>query len=159
MTLGQILAHHGLNGWLKVRSFTEPRDQLGQYPSINVGERREVGFEVRDNGKGLLLRLENVTDRETAQALLGEELWIDRSALPNLAPDEYYWCDLEGCRVENQQGEGFGTVVRVMATGAHDVLVVRDEKETLIPFVQGHYVMEVDLAARRIVVDWQKDYD
>ena len=57
----------------------------------------------------------------------------------------------------NQQGIVLGEVAQLLEAGAHDVLVVRGERERLLPFV-GQIVLDVDLVARRVLVDWQPDY-
>ena len=86
---------------------------------------------------------------------------MPRSQLPGAAENEFYWADLIGLRVVNAEQHEFGRVVRVMQTGANDVLVVAsgngNERETLIPFIAGA-VQQVDLAAGVISVDWGKDY-
>ncbi len=92
-----------------------------------------------------------------ALALAGEWIAVPRGQLPPAPEGEYYWVDLIGARVSNLDGDELGEVVRMMATGANDVLVVRGERERLVPFVLGHHVSEVDLARRRIVVDWEMD--
>ncbi len=89
---------------------------------------------------------------------MGCEVGICPDQLPAAEPGEYYWRDLEGLEVSNLQGERLGVVDHLMETGANDVLVVRGERERLIPFVQGPVVVAVDLEARRIRVDWDKDF-
>ncbi|HEX7768393.1 MAG TPA: ribosome maturation factor RimM, partial [Dokdonella sp.] len=92
-------------------------------------------------------------------ALVGSEIWVARSALPKPAPGEYYWSDLEGLEVATVEGVALGTVSHVLATGANDVLVVRNaDRERLIPFLIGQFVTEVDLEAGRLTVDWDPDF-
>jgi 16S rRNA processing protein RimM len=99
-----------------------------------------------------------VPDRDAAEALRGARIFVARASFPTAGEDEYYWVDLLGCAVANREGVAFGTVAELIDTGAHSVLrVVEGENERLIPFV-GAYVDTVDLAARRIVVDWGLDF-
>jgi 16S rRNA processing protein RimM len=95
-----------------------------------------------------------VGDREAAQALRG--LWVsaDRRALQPLPAGEYYWCELVGCRVEDQAGRPIGTVREIWETGAHDVLVVEGEdgRRRLLPAAEA-FLKEVDVAGRRIAID------
>jgi len=83
------------------------------------------------------------------------EVSVARAALPPLAQGEFYWADLEGLEVVTLEGVSLGKVSHLLSTGANDVMVVRDaERERLLPFVPGQWVQQVDLAAGRIVVDW-----
>lgn len=156
--LGKVLAHFGLEGWLKIESYTEPKERIFDYRPLYAGGEAIEDFEGKTHGRGLLLRIAGRERREAVDELLGRPLWVPRGQLQPTEPGEFYWSDLEGCSVVNGDGHGFGTVKRILATGANDVLVVGGERETLIPFVQGTYVLEVDLEARRIVVEWQPDY-
>ncbi len=156
--LGKILAHFGVEGWLKIESYTEPRKQIFDYHPLYLDSEAIEDFEGKVHGKGLLIRIAGQRCREAAEELLGRPIWVNREQLPASAPGEYYWSDLEGCRVVNTSGHDFGTVKRIMATGGNDVLVVMGRRETLIPFVHGSYVLRVDLDERRILVDWEPDY-
>lgn len=124
------------------------------------GEREIEGCRGRHQGKGLVAELPGIVDRDAAAPLVGSEIWVRRSALPGIAQgDGYYWTDLEGLEVVDTEGVRLGRVSHLIATGANDVLVVRDaERERLIPFVIGTYVTEVDLDAARITVDWDADF-
>ena len=97
-------------------------------------------------------------DRDQAAALVGAELGIRRSELPDTEEGSYYWSDLEGLTVETTAGKALGQVAYLLETGADDVLVVRREGgETLIPFVNGQVVRKVDLEKGVICVDWEWD--
>lgn len=161
--LGKIVGVHGVRGELKLESYTEPRTRIFRYQPWRLrsanGERLIDGCRGRTQGKGIVAELPGVGDRDAAAALVGEEIWVARSALPALPPGEYYWSDLEGLGVVTTAGTPIGTVSHLIATGANDVLVVRDaERERLIPFLVGSFVTDVDLDAARIVVDWDPDF-
>jgi 16S rRNA processing protein RimM len=102
---------------------------------------------------------QEVPDRTAAEALHGALVFISRTSFPTAGIGEYYWVDLIGLAVVNRQGDALGTVVGLLDTGAHSVLRVQTQptQERLIPFVAA-YVDEVDLAQRRILVDWGLDY-
>jgi 16S rRNA processing protein RimM len=112
----------------------------------------------RRHGTGIVARLAGVDERDGALALRGRRIWIRREQLPAPAPGEYYWADLIGLQVETVEGEVLGIVSAMMETGANDVLVVEGERERLIPFVPGHYVTAIDLAAGKLVVDWDPNF-
>jgi 16S rRNA processing protein RimM len=108
-------------------------------------------------------RLVGIVDRDAAEALKGARISIARRYFPVTDDDEFYWVDLIGLAVVNLEGVALGTVAELTDNGAHQNLVVQelgaDGKaiERLIPFVEAH-VSTVDLANKRIVVDWQADY-
>lgn len=113
----------------------------------------------RWHGGGLVALLEVCPDRSTAEAMRGQLVGAPREALPPAGKDEYYWADLIGLAVFNGRGECFGKVVGLLETGANDVLRVTDDEghERLLPFV-ATVVLDVDLAAGRVLVDWELDW-
>jgi 16S rRNA processing protein RimM len=160
--LGQIAGVHGVQGWVKVLSFTEPRTNLLDYHDWlltheggNLSVRVEAG---QESGKRLIAKIAGVDDRDAAAKLIGAMIEVPRSAMPPLAPDEYYWSDLEGLAVINLDGQRLGSVSRVMATGANDVLILDGGAGRLIPFVADKVVRRVDLAAGEIIVDWDESF-
>jgi 16S rRNA processing protein RimM len=159
--MGRIVAPYGVRGWVKIQPATEEVDGLLQYANWWLGKPGEWQsrnwVEGRAHGSTLVARLEGCEDRDQAFALRGLEIAVPRSALPAPEAGEFYWCDLIGLSVENQAGEALGQVEDVFATGANDVLVVRGERERLIPFIEP-VVIEVDFAAAKIRVDWGVDY-
>jgi 16S rRNA processing protein RimM len=103
-----------------------------------------------------------VDDRSSAEALRGARVFVARSSFPTVEKNEYYWVDLIGLSVVNREGVALGSVRELLSTGLQTVLVTechQDEKkvERMIPFVSV-YVDDVDLANRRILVDWQPDF-
>jgi 16S rRNA processing protein RimM len=160
--LGEVAGIFGVKGWVKVVSYTNPRTNLFDYsPWLleQAGVRRAMAVEAaRDTGRNLIAKLEGIDDRDAAAELIGAGIDVRREALPACAPDEYYWTDLVGLNVVTRSGESLGTVVRLVATGANDVLVLDGEGHRMIPFVQGTIVLGVDLEAGQIVVDWDRSY-
>ncbi len=158
--LGYISGVHGVNGLVKIHSWTRPRAAIFDYqPWLLGAERRSVTIESgREQGKTLVAALPDVKDRDAARALLDAEIAVFREQLPEPAADEYYWTDLVGLEVVTVNGEPLGTVARLMETGANDVLVVEGERERLIPYVHGRYVVGVDLEDGRVEVDWDPDF-
>ena len=165
VVMGRVTAPFGIQGWVKIYALTAQLGNLLDYPVWWLGhhgdwrEMRVAAAKV--HGNTLVAQLAGIEDREAAVALKGLDVAVPRSQLPGAAENEFYWADLIGLRVVNTEQHEFGRVVRVMQTGANDVLVVAggngDERETLIPFIAGA-IQEVDLAAGVINVDWGKDY-
>ena len=106
----------------------------------------------------LQVRSDHINDRDEAALLRGYTIEIARENFAETEEDEYYWADLVGMSVVNREQAVLGEVVKLMETGAHDVLVVRGEYgEKLIPFV-SHYIDGVDAETRKITADWGVDY-
>lgn len=161
--LGRVVGAFGVHGEAKLESWTEPRLAIFRYqPWIlrdAAGHEHELaGVRGREAGKHLIARLPGVEDRDQAEALRGSEILVPRSVLPPPRPGEYYWVDLEGLPVRTVDGVELGTVSHLFSTGANDVLVVRGERERLIPFLQPDVVRSVDFAGDGIVVDWDPEF-
>jgi 16S rRNA processing protein RimM len=159
--MGRVAAPFGVKGWIRIQVFTEALDSLLDYPAWWVGRdggwREQQVEEAAVHGRTVVARLAGCEDREAAAALTGAQIAVTRGELPEPEPGEYYWRDLQGLRVSNLQGEDLGAVSHLLETGAHDVLVVKGDRERLIPFVDA-YVVKVDLARGELVVDWGADY-
>lgn len=158
--LGHISGVHGVRGWVKVHSLTEPREAIFEYQPWLLGEAQEPVrvSEGKKHGNRLIARIEGVDDREAAEELIDVPIAVKRGQLPKTEAGRYYWTDLVGLTVRLEDGRELGTVERLLATGANDVLVVRGERERLVPFVVGPYVKKVDLENGAIVVDWDPDF-
>jgi len=162
VTMGRVSGAFGVRGWLKVRSDCEPVEQLLAYSPWQIdtgtGWRSHVLVDGKIHGPGLVAKLADIDDRDQAQELAGADIAVDRSQLPALAEDEYYWNDLIGLGVVTREGKELGRVSGLMQTGTNDVLVVSGERERLIPFIREQVVLAVDAEARRIEVDWDPDF-
>ena len=160
--LGRIAGVFGVKGWVKVYSHTDPMENiLGYSPWLlreATGWREHRLAEGRRHGKGLVARLEGCEDRDQALLLNGCDIAVPRDRLPTLEADDYYWSDLQGLRVKNLDGVVFGTVSHLFDTGSNDVLVVKGDKERLIPYIWNQVVKGVDLEAGELQVDWDPDF-
>ncbi len=161
VVLGRITGLFGVRGWVRVYSYTEPREAILDYDEWLLDRRGERHArrvkEGQRHGKSVIAHLDGVDDRDAAAALLGCDVVVARSALPELSEGRYYWSDLVGMQVVHRDGTELGTVAYVMETGANDVLVVDGDRERLVPFVVGETVLDVDLDKRVISVDWEWD--
>ena len=169
IVLGRITSAFGVQGWVKVFSYTDPVENVLDYPTwtlrLKDGSTRDVLLvKGRRQGPGLVACLEGVNDRDQALALSDAEIRVPISTLPALKPGEFYWHQLEGLQVETVEGESLGCVDHLIETGSNDVLVVkgfptsRDQRERLIPYLPDQVVKRVDLAAKRLVVDWDPEF-
>lgn len=160
--VGRITGLYGVRGWVKVFSFTEPRENILEYAPWQLnrdGNSTECTVaEGRVHGKGLIARIDGVVDRDAAALYVGAEIRVNRDRFGRVSADEHYWVDLEGLQVETVDGKPLGEVAHLFATGANDVLVVEGERRRLVPFVKGEIVKRVDKDGRKIVVDWDPDF-
>jgi len=156
--MGRIVGAFGVQGWVKVKPYTGKPETLGGFASWLVGtagEWREMaleGFEV--HAKGPVARLAGCVDRAAAERLRGSEIAVPRQALGEAGEGELYQVDLVGFEVRGGGDRALGTVEGFFETAGASVMVVKGEIERLIPFIPD-YVKAVDVAARRIAVEWE----
>jgi len=160
--VGRITGLFGVQGWVRIYSYTEPRENILSFQPIYV-DRHETWEEMRlvegrRHGKGVIARLEHIDNRDHAAALMGSEISVRREQFPEIASGQYYWADLEGLRVITAHGVELGIVDHLLATGANDVLVVKGEQEHLVPFLPDDVVLEINPAQGWIRVEWDPDF-
>jgi len=168
VVVAKIGAPYGVRGWVKIFSFTEQSDALLDYDpwyfkDAKAGEEGVLPIapvtEAKTHGKGLVAKFKGCEDRDAAARLNGREIAIRRDQLPPAPEGEYYWSDLQGLEVLTTEGVSLGKVDHLLETGANDVLVVKGERERLIPYVTGPIVKNVDLEAGTLQVDWDPDFE
>lgn len=153
---------HGVKGFVTVHSFTEPRDNVLKYVDWHAFIHNKwqpiklLHAEVQN--KSIIVQIEGYPDRELAAHLTNVEIAVQREQLKKLEPGEYYWHQLIGMDVINQQGEAFGKVTEIIPTGSNDVLVVMGNKKHLIPYLPGQFILDIDTGQQRITVDWELDF-
>jgi len=162
INVGKISGVFGVKGWVKVFSFTDTRENILNYsPWLLKKDSESRSVTVIDGklqGKAVVAQLEGVDDRDQAATLMGWDIFISPVQLPKAAKGEYYWSDLIGLAVETTLGVQLGSVEGLLETGANDVLIVKGERERVIPFLQGQTIINIDLNAGRMVVDWDPDF-
>jgi len=160
--MGQISGLFGVQGWVKVYSYTDPRENIIHYSPWLVKTKNgwnEIKLEQgKKQGKGVIAILDGFSDRDVSSSLIGCDVALHKDQLPPLREDEYYWKDLIGLTVTNQQGTEFGQVVRMLETGSNDVFIVDGDRERLIPYIRGQVVHNIDLDKGIIEVDWDPDF-
>mgnify|MGYP000069804772 CR=1 FL=1 len=111
----------------------------------------------REQSKTIVAHVKAIDSREQAQHLLGLELYISKSQLPELVDDELYWHELSGMRVITVDRIELGVVDQIVATGANDVIVVKGKKEHWIPYIEP-FLVSLDREERLITVDWDESF-
>jgi 16S rRNA processing protein RimM len=171
--VGRIADAWGIKGWFKVLPYSASPEALFSSKRwfLQPAEKGAKTFtgtvllkikEAKEHSDAVVAWAEDVPDRNIAELLKGARVFVPRSSFPTPESDEYYWVDLIGLTVVNREGVTLGVVQELLHTGPQTVLVLGYEeagkaKERMIPFV-GVYIDQVDVAARRIDVDWQADY-
>ncbi len=169
VVLGRIVAPYGVHGWVKVHPLGDDPEAWCSMREWWLGSDSEgkvwqpYSLEAfRRHGASWIAKLDGVSDRNGAESLDGQFVAAPREALPHVKSGEYYWTDLIGLAVMNEQGESLGKVDSLIETGAHQVLVVQDDgngesRKRLLPFV-SQVVKDVDIAAGLIRVEWGLDW-
>ena len=167
VVLGHVSGLFGVKGWVKVYSYTRPAVNLFEYDTWLIGRQDDTWrpfrvLDAREQGKTLVAQLASdgapLPDRDAAAELIDLQIAVERDQLPEPEDGEYYWFDLVGLDVVTLDGAPLGRVKAMMETGANDVLVLKGDRERLVPFVVGEIIDEVDLEAGRIVADWDPDF-
>lgn len=161
--VGKISGVFGIKGWVKVFSFTGYREDILKYSPWQLrknGVTKNVEIVIGQLQNQLVVaQIKDIDDRNAAEALMGWNIFIDKSQLPSAKQDEYYWSDLIGLEVQNIDGVVLGVIDNLLETGANDVIIVQgEERQHAIPFIQPQVVLEIDLAARKMRVDWDADF-
>lgn len=166
--VGKLGSSYGIRGWLRVFSFTEDPNSIFDYSpwyisNANKADQwQQVEVEsAKPHSQDTIVKLKGIEDRDQANALTNYEIYVDATKLPALDEGDFYWKDLIGCQVITVNGYDLGQVTDLMETGSNDVLVVKANlkdafgaKERLIPFVEDQFIKQVDLTAKKIIVDW-----
>ncbi|MCG6117242.1 MAG: ribosome maturation factor RimM [Aquimonas sp.] len=160
--MGRVVGAFGVRGWLKIESYSNPRGQIFRYRPWLMGREGQLQeiqpLDLREQGRGVVVQLPGCDSPESAELRLGQEIWVRRGSLPPPSPGEYYWVDLEGLQVVTVEGVDLGRISHMVATGANDVMVIRGDRERLVPFTPGHALVSVDLASGQVVVDWDPEF-
>ncbi|MGI9287020.1 MAG: ribosome maturation factor RimM [Pseudomonadales bacterium] len=166
--MGRIDGAFGVQGWLRVQSFTEPPQNLSEYRHWYIetenGWRALETDQRKWQGGRLIVHVKGCDDRDQAQVLARHNIGIASDELPSLTADEFYWHQLQGLRVMSSGDVLLGQVDRLLETGANDVLVVTscdgsiDDQERLIPYLPEQVIKSVNLDAGEIRVDWDPTF-
>ena len=158
--LGKITGVHGIKGWLKVQSFSLPPENILKYPQWIINNQgKEDVYSIEQGRKQknkIVVKLEKIDDRNTAESLINSKIHILRSDLPKLPNENYYWSDLEGLSVLSCENKVIGKIESLIETGANDVMVIMTLKDEriLIPFVLYEIIKEVNIEQDYIKIDW-----
>jgi 16S rRNA processing protein RimM len=152
--MGRVAGSYGVRGWIKVE---RPEAGLAECGEWWIGGEPHAVEETKEHSGTLLARLAGVGNREAALKLRGRAVAVSRAALPKPDAGHYYLADLVGLEVVNEQGIVLGAVKSWTFNGAQDVMEVAGDRARLIPWIPT-VIKAVDLARRRIEVEWGADW-
>ena len=155
--MGRVAGSYGVRGWIKVVPGGGVADALAGTREWWLGEQRYEVSEAKLHGATVVAKLAGVESREQALELKGARVAVERDALGEPGEGHYILADLVGLEVRNEQDEVLGIVKQWFSNGPQDVMEVAGERTYLIPWVSA-IVKGVDVAGRRIVVDWGREW-
>ena len=160
--MGKVLVPYGVNGWVKVYSFTEKIESFLTYKKLYLSKDQKNWLEIKIkeiklHGKTIIVKFSEIADRSQAETYKNYLIGVPKDYLPQLNDNQYYWNDLIGLEVLNLQDVSFGLVDTYIETGANDVIVVKGDKERLIPYTPMT-VLKVDTIKNKIIVDWDESF-
>jgi 16S rRNA processing protein RimM len=155
LIVGRIVRPHGVQGDLAMRVITDYPERLSEIETLYVGSDYQPYSVVlvRHHRKGIILRLDGVGDRNTAEFLRDQMVYVHISDAVPLEEGEYYLFQLEGIRVVTDEGQELGHLTGLIETGANDVYVITgaDGREILIPAIPD-VIKQVDVAGRVMTI-------
>ena len=154
--IAKIQAHQGLNGWLKVYSYSETKQKFSEYKYFFIQkDNNTIRLDIEDIsiGKSIKVKFKNFNCREDSQDYIGEEIFINEDQLDVLEANQFYWKELIGLTAYLNNGKKIGIVSDIIETGSNDVLVIKGEEEILVPYVFGESVMEVVVKEKKIIIN------
>lgn len=162
VVVGRFGSTYGVDGWIKVSSYTDPIDNLLHYHPWHVkrgGTWQEIAIiDCKCHGQGIIALIEGFAVRETAKLFSGMDIAIQRKQLPPLAPGEFYLDDLLNMDVNTIDGRALGKITQIMETGASEIIVVNGDKQHMIPLLLDNYVKKIDFEQQLVTVDWDPQF-
>ncbi|MDE2029005.1 MAG: 16S rRNA processing protein RimM [Alphaproteobacteria bacterium] len=152
--VGQFAGAHGVRGLVKLRSFAGEPEAIFGYAPLLLEDGREVKIGLKSQAKDhFLVAVEGVGDKEAADALRGDKVFIPRNVLPEIGKDEYYDADLIGLMAADEAGHDYGRVLAVHDYGAGAFLEIGASKKNsfMLPF-KNPFVPEVDVKGGKVTV-------
>jgi 16S rRNA processing protein RimM len=161
--LGHVAGAHGIRGAVLIKSYTGEPSAIADYGPLS-DESGLRTFEISVEGgtaKGLICRIDGVSDRTQAEALKGTALYVERARLPPTEAGEYYHTDLIGLAVVTDAGAALGTVIAVQNFGAGDLLEVKPDsaRGSVLYAMTEDVVRDVDLVRGVIVLAPPEEVD
>ena len=164
IVIGRITSTHGVKGWVSIESYSSNKKDIFNYKLFLNNNNKFKIIDISDYKlmpKKIILKIKNIDSIDTAETLLGYQIYTKSNQLNELDEDEYYWNKLIGCNVYTDENNLLlGKVTSIIRNISSDILVIKhkeNKEEILIPFIKT-YLQEVNLKEKIIKVDWENDY-
>lgn len=152
--IGKIVNAVGLKGEVKVYHYSDYKERFEELDQIWIGGRKVTIEGVRYMKDMVILKLAGVSDRNGAEALKEQEVFIDESMLRVLPEDTYYIKDLIGMEVASKKEGRIGILTDVIQNSSQDLYEVttEDGRKIFIPAVE-EFIRDIDCQNRKITVE------
>lgn len=162
VVIGQFGRVHGIQGMIRVHSFTQEPEQVLAYKGWHRFENHvwipTESIKTDIMHQAILVKIRGFETREAAMMLTNLKIAVPSTQLPQLNEKEFYCFELMDMEVVNTQGLELGKVVDVLQTGANDVLIVQGEKRHLLPYLYDRVIKQISREKKQIIVDWDEDF-
>ena len=159
IVIGKIGSPHGIKGAAKLLSFANPPENIEKYKIFtkNGSNYTELSCKITTlHSNKLIINIQDCEDRNKISEFTNTLLYTDIKCFEKNSPDEYFWEELIGLKILDRNQDNLGTVIKIIETGSHDVLVFKETATYLIPFIQGKSVLNIDFSTKSITID--QDY-
>jgi 16S rRNA processing protein RimM len=155
LIVGQIIRPHGVRGEVAMKSLTAYPERLGDLERLYVGIDHTPYHvkRIRPHQAGMLILFQGISDRNQAEELRGETVYVHLDDAIPLEDGEYYLYQIEGIRVVTDEGQELGHLTDYIETGANDVYIITTPEgdEVLIPAIPD-VIKAVDLDAHVMTI-------
>lgn len=159
VTIGKIVKAQGNNGEIKVLSYLEDLSLYAKLDSVYIdqdqsGEEPRV-YQVekwRSKGRFLIMQFTGCYDRTKSEKLIEAVVKLPKDHFKQLPEGNFYWFEIEGLKVYQDNGRYLGTVEDIFSTGSNDVYIIKNGgKEILLPATK-EVITEIDLANHKMII-------
>lgn len=162
LVVGKLRRAHGVHGEIPLEVYTHMLELLVPESIVYVGDDHHAHTIEQTRWKGdlLLLKFSEIDERTKASTLTNELVYVKTSQLPPLPSDDYYYHEIIGLQVFEEDGSYLGVLTEILETGANDVYLIKSdlEEEVLIPATE-EMILEIDLDQQKMVVARMEWYD
>lgn len=157
--IGRIVAPHGVRGDLRILPDTDRPEIFKKLKTFVIGGKPYHRISARPHKNIWIIHVEGAEDRNAAEALVGQQVYVPFSELPERPAGTYYYFQLEGLTVISDEGKTIGTISEILETGANNVYGVKtpEGKEIYIPAIPS-CILKVDLPKKQMIVhmmEWE----
>ncbi|OGV26761.1 MAG: 16S rRNA processing protein RimM [Legionellales bacterium RIFCSPHIGHO2_12_FULL_37_14] len=160
--IGQFGRVHGIEGFIRVHSFTETPEDVLHYKNWHLLKNHThtpiKRLQEKSTAALFLVKMQGFATREAAMQLTNLKIAIPKQDLKPLSSQEFYWFELIGMEVINKENCSLGKVLDIFSTGSNDVLIVEGNKKHLIPFLLKRVIHKIDRQKKQILVDWDENF-